>query len=79
MSKLAIKIIKKESQAAVNCVELKSIAGGSRIIGDQRSLADTVNDWIGERRKNRTAEGAFSDTQLIAWKTEPDTPKSQVE
>ena len=73
MNKLGIKIIKKEPKAAVNRVALKRIAGRSRIVGDQRSMADTVKNWIGERSKNRKAEGIFSDAQLTAWKSEPDT------
>ena len=73
MNKLAIKIVKKESKAAHNRVAIKRVAGDSRIVGDERSVADTVKDWIGERRKNRMAEGVFSDTQLVAWKSTPNT------
>jgi hypothetical protein len=72
MNKLAIKIIKKESQAALNRVALKR-AGGPRIVGNERSMVDTVKNWIGERQKNRMAEDVLSDTQLVAWKSEPDT------
>ena len=73
MNKLAIKIVKKESQAALSRVALKRVAGDPRIVGEERSVADTVKDWIGERRKNRMAEGDFSDTQLVAWKSKPNT------
>jgi hypothetical protein len=72
MSKLSIKIIKKKSQTEHKRVAVKGVST-RRAVGDQRSMADTVKDWIGERRKNRKAEGLFSDTQLVAWKSDPNT------
>lgn len=73
MKQPSIKVIKKRARSAVKPAAARTPAAPADREGNDGNMADTVKNWIGERRANRKAEGAFSDTQLTAWKAKPDT------
>jgi hypothetical protein len=71
MRKRSIKITKKTEVRRADMPATVLLSPGSNETGRQRSLAETVKDWIGERDENRRAEALYSTARIFAWNSAP--------
>ena len=67
MSKLTVKILKRNKKGGVKKAQVKAMSAKAES-DIQPNLVSVINKWISERRENSRVEKIFSDNKILAWK-----------
>jgi hypothetical protein len=67
MNKDLIKVVKRVEKAEIEITQV--VVNSTKVESNtQLKTANTIKNWISERRENNRSEKVFSESNILAWK-----------